>query len=355
MNKNDFFKGGLLLALFAGALSAQAVEVSEIVPTPGTVFNYGEFQEISVMFSGAVKVEGSSYVTYTDKSGTVVTHDFEFPYVEMRGDQRYDVLLNYAYYEPSDNVTFPPYYDTMLDEADFSKGFTVTVENIEAVDESALTLADGIENVTIENGTVTIAYQMELGPTVVNQEIPKVFYTFWPEGSGAGNAVIIFDQPIATVETAQIQMGHQTWGSETAGGDDPIPYFNFTPVINNQTVSVFMDGVDFQELADKFVKNDLSVYTEVTFFLHGIYGTNGLPYRANGLPVLVNYIPFENEPYPGDEPTPDDPTTGIGSLLNSEFNGDAMHKIYNLQGVEVNPDNLSRGIYIVNGKKVVIR
>jgi hypothetical protein len=47
-----------------------------------------------------------------------------------------------------------------------------------------------------------------------------------------------------------------------------------------------------------------------------------------------------------------DHTTGIDAVQNA-FTSDAA--IYNLQGVRMNTQKLNRGIYIMNGKKVVIK
>ena len=43
--------------------------------------------------------------------------------------------------------------------------------------------------------------------------------------------------------------------------------------------------------------------------------------------------------------------TGVESLVNDVEN----YTIYNLNGVKVNKDNLQKGIYIVNGKKYVVK
>lgn len=43
--------------------------------------------------------------------------------------------------------------------------------------------------------------------------------------------------------------------------------------------------------------------------------------------------------------------TGIDMIINNE----AELKIYNLQGIRVSPEDLKSGLYIVNGKKIIIR
>ena len=45
-------------------------------------------------------------------------------------------------------------------------------------------------------------------------------------------------------------------------------------------------------------------------------------------------------------------TTGIESIGEAELNNGA---IYNLQGVRVDANKLTKGIYIINGKKVLIK
>lgn len=44
--------------------------------------------------------------------------------------------------------------------------------------------------------------------------------------------------------------------------------------------------------------------------------------------------------------------TGVDSLINVE---EGVNTIYNLRGVKVNGNNLSKGIYIINGKKVLVK
>ena len=39
----------------------------------------------------------------------------------------------------------------------------------------------------------------------------------------------------------------------------------------------------------------------------------------------------------------------------NSINNDEVKVVYNLQGVRVNPENLSNGLYIINGKKVLVR
>lgn len=60
---------------------------------------------------------------------------------------------------------------------------------------------------------------------------------------------------------------------------------------------------------------------------------------ATAKEVIISFVATEN------------PTSGIDSIFGE--NGD--NAIYNLNGVRVNGNNLSKGIYIINGKKVVVK
>ncbi len=76
---------------------------------------------------------------------------------------------------------------------------------------------------------------------------------------------------------------------------------------------------------------------------NGAAFTNGAhkAYLAvSGAAAAANYFVFDGE------------ATGINAVSKVVANNG---KVYNLQGIEMNADNLTKGIYVINGKKVVIK
>lgn len=61
---------------------------------------------------------------------------------------------------------------------------------------------------------------------------------------------------------------------------------------------------------------------------------------VSGAAAAANYFVFDGE------------ATGINAVSKVVANNG---KVYNLQGIEMNADNLTKGIYVINGKKVVIK
>lgn len=61
---------------------------------------------------------------------------------------------------------------------------------------------------------------------------------------------------------------------------------------------------------------------------------------VSGAAAAANYFVFDGE------------ATGINAIGKVVANNG---KVYNLQGIEMNADNLTKGIYVINGKKVVIK
>lgn len=68
--------------------------------------------------------------------------------------------------------------------------------------------------------------------------------------------------------------------------------------------------------------------------------TFGLTLADDNVPAVISYIGFDK----------DDITTGVQAISNVAMGSNA---IYNLQGVRV--DNATKGLYIVNGKKTVVK
>lgn len=375
MKKSTLFIGASFLMASGMAFNAQAVELTDVYPTPGTVFNYEEYAELQLVFNAGVKMTGEASIQYTTKAGEAVNHVFESLYVEEYNESKLLYVLFNKDIETmgangANELTHPSYYQNeVLPNADYAKGFSITVTGVEGLDGSAVTYAANQVGVKVNDGTIVVSYEMGQGPELVQESLPSMFYNYWAEGATDSTATFMFNQDIEYVNEVTVVMDMAVWGSPS-GGDEPNPYFtiyqtqggninylgNNKNIVDGKTVTIDFAGIDYQAIANNFVKNDLSAYEMVTLFVQGVYSVSGMPYKSNGLAVMTYYIPFTNAAFEG--ATPDDTETGINAV-GADANG--MYRVYNLQGAQVlNTSDVNsvkelKGLYIVNGKKVVIR
>lgn len=88
-------------------------------------------------------------------------------------------------------------------------------------------------------------------------------------------------------------------------------------------------------------KKDLEKYVNVPTTIQDIQNAiHGLRENSAMLEIICTY---------GDEPT------GISSPNVAKMNNVAKQGVYNLQGVKMNGKNLKKGLYIINGKKLVVK
>ena len=193
-----------------------------------------------------------------------------------------------------------------------------------------------IENpeVLVDNGTVILNYACEEAPSYMASESiwPETFYSYWSTGNPDGIATLVFDQPILSVGSANVVMAYAEPGA--VGGEGEVQSYNITPRIDGNKVILDFTGV---------VR--LSDTSQVTVGVENVIGENGLTATMTpgsvGLYKHISYVATE---------APEDP-----SALESILKENETQVIYNLNGVKLEKNKLIPGVYIINGKKVLVK
>ncbi|MCH5224828.1 MAG: hypothetical protein J1D77_02470 [Muribaculaceae bacterium] len=342
---NDLLRGAgpIEFTLTVGDIQAVPSTLNYCYPTPGSSIDLASgFDYLVVGFDQTVTKIAGANLSYTDKMG-------QPQYISIpSGVNGYSIDVD-PYRLRIDNFT--QFYSEAKKDADYDFPFYINFENIEcgAGPVTSVNLKEGGEFITIGSGSnVSIEYNFIDNVRLLDAVIPNPFYAFWPEGTAAGMAVMTFDSPINMKEAEiSLVMGHHIPGaSGTRADDDPDPFFSPSYSLNddNTVLTIDFTGVSYDERLQK-------TYEEVSLIITGIYGENGLLAIMGGgteeNPAVDNYflrfIPYVNEAY--------DPA-GIENILAE---GESIKGVYNIQGIKVDPDKIQKGIYIVNGKKVMVK
>ena len=328
---------------FEFTLSTEKLQVDATLtycfPEPGTPFDEGlGINDVVLEFDQPLESVENVYLSYTDKEGEVQTINVP------SGDEGYELnnQLMIIRIANTNNV-----YNTAKQNADYAYPIFVNIDGLmcKAGPVGAVNLHAGNEFVTIgENGNISIEYELMDAVRLVSVEWPEAIYSYFPEGSEAGLATLTFNGPV-TAQAAQISMIMGMHYRGSASGEEVDPYWNIPIYLNEDRTILTVDftGIDFGQSL-------VSDYTEVTVMISNIKGENGMvailtPDESSFVSTLDKFLPYVDEPYEGE-------TDAIESLINNESNENV---IYNLQGVRVNPNNLSKGLYIINGKKVMVK
>lgn len=216
-----------------------------------------------------------------------------------------------------------------------AESFTLTITGLKANGADVTVNATGNEAITVENGTVVVTYAVAQAASYEPELSywPETFYEYWEEGNPTGIAKMVFTQPIARVSNASVTMGAVTPGTE--GGENVYETYTIKPTIEGNTV--FLDFTGFERPSDAKM---------ATVVVTGVVGENGLIASLGGN-VFYKQIPFVAGTAP-------EGSVGVESLINE---GNLDGAVYNLNGVKVGEslNGLAPGLYIQNGKKVVVR
>lgn len=308
--------------------SASSEFVTDVFPNTRSNFNYVITKEMQISASGGVSGFGNVTLSYGDK---------EIPL----DAQTYGIGLNgpsTAYFLQIGSNTNSEFSKLIAAIAyDGAESFTVTVTDLKAGGNPVVSNESGQAGVTVDNGTVSITYELKPAPLMLQDETywPSTFYSYWEAGDKDGIAVLKFNQDISSVDEIQLIMGHVIYNSQTENVYAVYDMKGKTQIEGN-TMSIDFTGVERYATG----KAD-----DITVTVSNIIGTNGMPVDMAGYGetnvLMFKYIPYSNGAY-----------TGVASIEEAT-KGNA--EVYNLQGVKLDKSNLKAGLYIINGKKVVIK
>ena len=317
-----------------GEVVAGAILTNVIPSTESGLFDYVNTPEIKLYASASI----TSWESVVLTSGTTEVVLSEDP-------ATYGVFTNGPlnnYWLQIGGNSFPEFKSLLNEVAGNGEGvFTITITGLKAGDDLVTVNAVDQEGVTVTaEGTVVLTY--EIAPAIEylpkNSIWPETMYKEWPEGEPGGMAYVQFSETIASVGSVEMFMIQTQAGanaSSTEFNTYEIPY-EINPAMPNQLILDFT-GMTFEGNTPYVTVKISSVKSALTGLTVDFSGDE---YSSVG--ALFKQIPYV---------ATSAPTDGITSIKS--LNADDV--IFNLQGVKVNKNNLQKGIYIINGKKVTVK
>lgn len=249
-----------------------AASITAIEPTPGTAFDIVNYRTAwNLLTSPSDGSFESITFTYVDN----ITNDEET--IEVSGAEfAYGALR-----VPSS------YYIEHFDEAKPNSYATYTIYGLKAGGSLVTNVGfynDYVE--VVEPGVVKVSYLYGAPIQLQSSTWPTTFMSAWEKGNAAGKATMTFDEPVYSVGEVSVVEGHQVYNSPSAG-DEP-PYSQILPnqkiTVNGNNLILDFTGIEWNMPAGT---------SEVTVFVSGVSGTNGLNAEFDGQPVYQAYMPFQ--------------------------------------------------------------
>lgn len=306
------------------------------MPTSGW-FDYVNVPEIKVYASASISSWTS--VTLTSGSTKVVLSDEPDTYGVFTNGP-----LNNYWLQIGGN-SFPA-FKSLLNEisGNGENSFTITIEGLQAGNELVTVNKVDAEGVTVSaDGTVTLVY--DIAPAIEylpkNSIWPATIYKHWAEGDPSGMAYVMFSETIASVGSVDLLMVATQAGAQVDSEFNvyEMPY-EINPDMPTQLIIDFT-GQTFIGTSAKVTLKIANVKSAVT----------GLTVDFSGDELSSVGAFFRQFPYVASNA----PEYGGVNSIEAIDAIDADDVIYNLQGVRVNKNNLQKGIYIINGKKVAVK
>lgn len=306
------------------ALESEPTALTVVTPAPTDAsFDYITNNQIIVETSEGVSSFGDITISYNDVTEKIAGNHLSGP------PSKYLLVVAIA-------EIGAPNYAMQAAEAG-ADSFTITISDLYANGVPVTGNNTGNENITVDNGTVTITYPVAKALNYLPAEStwPSLFYSYWEEGDESAIATLVFDEPVQKVDQVTVTMAQLVQGSE--GGDEVVnSYF-----VDNITIDGCKVYIDFSGI--EYYGNTKTV----TVIVMNVTGVSGLPANMGGGNLLFQYLPYTSEV------APENPGTSVGSLATDLKDA----AIYNVNGVKVNGnvENLPSGLYIINGKKVMVK
>lgn len=200
------------------------------------------------------------------------------------------------------------------------------------------------DGITItDEGVITITWTKPAeNIAVVSQTWPEKIYRLSPEGDPALMATITFNMDLSTTQLPSVTYGFgQQYAGSPSGGDDPDPGAELPASnvkVDGKTLTINFSGIDFGAVRDEQPNKN---YSTITIFVGNIFGADGQKF-VEQTPGFQKWITYVNE---------NAPTLGISSIESSM----KEKAIYNLQGVKVSEKDARNGVFVIDGKKVMVK
>ncbi|MCH5242001.1 MAG: hypothetical protein J1F67_06215 [Muribaculaceae bacterium] len=311
------------------------VAIVEVTPTPGMSFDYAGDYGAGVLLSFDPKsVEfDHAYITYTP-AGTEseVTEELINVDGQIGENGQYEYTEGYWKFQ-----AVSLYFARAAKGTDLT--LTLTNVNYNGIQITESTLDN--DAVVVEDGNVSITWvRPAVDMAIVEQSWPTMIYSSSPAGDSSMIATITFNEDVVSKPSASMVFGTQYWGAGSSG-DNPDPGMDLPCSVDGATITVDFSGINFGALYNSGSK----VYNNITVFIGNIVGADGQKFIDQN-PGIAQNISYQNSPAP----------EGPSSVSTLEKEKES-NSIYNLNGVKVdnNINNLSKGVYIINGKKVIVK
>ena len=301
-----------------------AVTVVTPSPTVDASFDYLTNNQILVEASQGISSFGEITISYNDVTEKISGNHLSGP------PSKYLLVVAIA------EIGSPNYAKQAVDAG--AESFTVTIKDLYADGVPVTGNDTNNDNITVDNGTVTITYSVAKALSYLPKESswPSTFYSYWEEGDPNAVATLVFDEPVKKVDQVTVTMAQLTQGSE--GGEEIVnSYFVDDITIDGSKVYIDFAGIEYYGNTKT-----------VTVIVMNVTGESGLPANMGGGNLLFQYIPYSSDV------APDYPGSGSVDSLASDLIDAA---IYNINGVRVNTSihTLPSGLYIINGKKIIVK
>lgn len=305
-----------------------SAELIYVEPTPGSAYDVVNYRySFNLSFSPADATAESATFSYVSAAtGEVVEMPAE---VEYLGQASVLTVLT------ADNIV--KVIEGKLAELDSDLVFTLKGVKAGGVYVNKTDIAEGV---TIgENGEITVTFKYGLPIELLSSEFPEVLYQKFSENNDDAVATLVYSGNVKRVSEVSVIEGRVVQGGQSAGDNPPasvyVPAENIS--IDANVVKINFYGVDMSALAGG----------TVTIWIAGVVGENGLDAMYNGNSVFTEYVTLVTG------------TSGVASFVEAL---DGRYEVYSLDGVKVlstdnaaELNNLGNGLYIVNGKKVLVR
>lgn len=209
---------------------------------------------------------------------------------------------------------------------------------------------------TYENQTQQFSFNPAVTYTLKGQNETNTFFVYIngvliPNEAGEGETGYVANVQFNVNDVVQIYQASPYVGTVTINGE----FYIFTAQAgdDNRDEPFSFSYATYENQTQEFTFNPGVSYT-----LKGQNPSNTFTVTINGVEI-PNEADVDEQGYravvtfnSGDVVSISNPTSSINSIVSDELNNG---KVYNMQGIEVNKNNLTPGIYVVNGKKTVIR
>ena len=317
--------GAMLLLGIHGA-NAQ-VSIKEVYPEPSDKsYDYNTYMEITVTASEGITTFDEATFNYNDKSiilekntyaGLNGAPDSQFLQLKVS----YPGLTNYVKQAVGANAD----------------SFTIKITGVMCGDTPVTASSLDNPRVTVDNGTVSLTYPLQAAPTYLPEESvwPDPLYSYYAPGAPGSTATLVFSQPVVSAYESTLVMMEAIDGGSAPGED-----------VESYTIPYSFDGnrmiLDFSD------KHFEGTKKTVTVIIRSVDGDNGLPADFGGGSVTIfQHLSYVNETAPGSSES-----DGVETILQEDLKGKS---VYNLKGEKVDSRNLEKGIYVINGKKVMVK